>query len=221
MDPSSSPRLRREEIDPRIERTMAVVRRAVLDELGDVGYGALTIEAIAARSGVAKSTIYRHWEDKLALIADAFESAHVEHVPNIETGTIRERVERLVAHVAEVLVDSTFSRCIPALIEGAAQDPRLRDFHYRYSTERRRGLVELVTEGVAAGEFASDTNPELAAVALLGAIFYYRLMCPRPFAPAQATQLVDNVLPPATTGTPPASSAITSRMPFTAPGSTE
>jgi TetR/AcrR family transcriptional regulator of autoinduction and epiphytic fitness len=197
LDPSSSPGLGREEIDPRIERTMTVVRRAVLDELGDVGYGALTIEAIAARSGVAKSTIYRHWEDKLALIADAFETAHVEHVPNIETGTIRERIERLVAHVAEVLVDSTFSRCIPALIEGAAQDPRLRDFHYRYSTERRTGLAQLVADGMASGEFAPDIDPELAAAALLGAIFYYRLMSPRPFVPQQASQLVATVLPPA------------------------
>ena len=197
LDPSSGPRLEREEIDPRIERTMTVVRRAVLDELGDVGYGALTIEAVAARSGVAKSTIYRHWDDKLALIADAFEAAHVEHVPNIETGTIRERIERLVAHVAEILVDSTFSRCIPALIEGATQDPRLRDFHYRYSSDRRRGLAQLVADGVASGEFAPDTNSDLAAAALLGAVFYYRLMSPQPFVPQQASRLVATVLPAA------------------------
>jgi hypothetical protein len=87
----------------------------------------------------------------------------VEHVPNIETGTMRERIERLVAHVAEILVDSTFSRCIPALNEGAAQDPRLREFHYRYSGDRRRGLAQLVADGVAGGEFAPDTNADLAA----------------------------------------------------------
>ena len=194
LDQSSGPRLR-VGIDPRIERTMTVVRRAVLDELGDVGYGALTIEAVAARSGVAKSTIYRHWDDKLALIADAFETAHVEHVPDIATGTIRDRIERLVAHVAEILVDSTFSRCIPALIEGAAQDPRLRDFHYRYSSDRRRGLARLVAEGMASGEFAPDTDSDLTAAALLGAIFYYRLMSPQPFFPQQASQLVTTVLP--------------------------
>lgn len=197
MDLGSISRQGTGEVDPRIERTMTVVRRAVLDELGDVGYGALTIEAVAARSGVAKSTIYRHWNDKLTLIADAFEKAHVEHVPNIETGTIRERIERLVAHVAEILVDSTFSRCIPALIEGAAQDPRLREFHYRYSSDRRRGLAQLVADGVASGEFAPGTNADLAAAALLGAIFYYRLMSPQPLVPQQASQLVATVLPPA------------------------
>jgi AcrR family transcriptional regulator len=185
------------EVDPRIERTKMVVRRAVLDQLGAVGYGALTIEAVAARSGVARSTIYRHWGHKLELIADALETAHVEHVPNTETGTIRERIELLVAHVAEVLVDSTFSRCIPAVIEGAAHDSRLRDFHYRYSGERKSGLVRLIADGTAGGDFDPDTNPELAAVALLGAIFYSRLMSSQPFAPARARELVNAVLAPA------------------------
>jgi AcrR family transcriptional regulator len=52
--------------DPRIERSRLVIRRAALDELGQVGYGAFAIESVAARAGVAKSTIYRHWPDKLA-----------------------------------------------------------------------------------------------------------------------------------------------------------
>lgn len=196
MDLSATPDPGTAEVDPRIERTRKVVRRAVLDELGAVGYGALTIEAVAARSGVAKSTIYRHWVDKLALIADAFETAHAEHVPNIETGTTRERIERLVAHVADVFADSTFSRCIPALIEGAAQDARLRDFHYRYSSERRKGLVHLIAQGVAGGDFGAGTDPELAAGALLGAIYYYRLTSPQPFGSERAGQLVNTVLPP-------------------------
>jgi len=110
-----------------------VVLEAALEELGDVGYGAFTIESVAARAAVAKSTIYRHWSDKLALIADAFETFHEQMVPGIDSGSPRDRVERLVRHVAEVVVDSTFSVCIPALIEGAERDPRLREFHHTYS----------------------------------------------------------------------------------------
>src|SRR4029453_14587855 len=58
--------------DPRVERSRRVILGAVLDELGEVGYGALTIEAVAARAGVGKSTIYRHWPGKLELVEDAF-----------------------------------------------------------------------------------------------------------------------------------------------------
>ena len=184
-------------VDPRIERTRRVVRRAALDELGDVGYGSFTIESVAARAGVGKSTIYRHWRDKLALIADAFEASHETMVPDTQGGTARERTERLVRHVAEVAVDSTFSRCIPALIEGADRDLRLREFHRRYSAERRRSLAGVIEEGAAAGEFAADVDAELAATALLGAIFYGRLMAAEPFDPARSRELVNTVLPPA------------------------
>jgi len=150
-------------VDPRIERTRRVVRQAALDELGDVGYGSFTIESVAARAGVGKSTIYRHWRDKLALIADAFEAAHETMVPDTQGGTARERTEQLVRHIAAVAIDSTFSRCIPALIEGADRDPRLREFHHRYSAERRRSLAGVIEEGAAAGEFAADVEAFLTA----------------------------------------------------------
>ncbi|MGH3732613.1 MAG: tRNA (N6-threonylcarbamoyladenosine(37)-N6)-methyltransferase TrmO [Acidimicrobiales bacterium] len=182
--------------DPRIERTRRLVLGSVLEELGDVGYGGFTIESVASRAGVAKSTIYRHWEDKIALIVDAFESAHEEMVPDTSAGTARERAERLIHHVAEVLADSTFSRCIPALVEGAARDSRLRDFHYRYSEHRRQGLTDVLREGVASGEFPKVTDVELATVTLLGALFYRRLMSPLAFAPDRAGQLLDCVLAP-------------------------
>src|SRR5256885_1383400 len=58
--------------DPRIERSRRVILEAALEELGQAGYGALTIESVAARAGVGKSTIYRHWPGKLALVEDAF-----------------------------------------------------------------------------------------------------------------------------------------------------
>ncbi|HTW09664.1 MAG TPA: TrmO family methyltransferase [Acidimicrobiales bacterium] len=183
-------------VDPRTERTRRVVRQAVVDELAQVGYGALTIEAVAARAGVAKSTIYRHWRDKVSLIADAFESAHIEIVPSLEGSTARGRVERLVRHVAEVLVEPTFARCMPALVEGAARDPRLRDFHYRYNDQRRQSLVGAVKEGTSQGDFAAGTDAELATAALLGALFYRLLMTAEPLEPARADALVDAVLGP-------------------------
>jgi len=112
-------------VDPRVERSRLVIRQAALEELGAVGYGAFTIESVATRAGVAKSTIYRHWPDKLDQIADAFETFHEQMVPDITRLPPRERIELLIRHVAEVFMDSTFSICIPALIEGAERDPRV------------------------------------------------------------------------------------------------
>jgi hypothetical protein len=123
-----------------------------------------------------------------------FEASHETMAPDTQTGTARERTERLVRHVAEVAVDSTFSRCIPALIEGATRDARLREFHHRYSAERRHSLVTVIEEGIAGGEFAADTDVELAATALLGAIFYGRLMAAESFQPGRASDLVNALL---------------------------
>ena len=180
--------------DPRIERSRQVILEAALQELGEIGYGAFTIEAVAARAGVGKSTIYRHWPDKLELIADAFQTFHEQRGPDIGTGSPRGRVERVLRHVAEVVVSSTFSACIPALIDAAERERDLRKFHHRFQKEARQPLISLIAEGITSGDFSARADPELAALALLGAIFYRRLMTGEPFDPERASDLVDTVL---------------------------
>jgi TetR/AcrR family transcriptional regulator, regulator of autoinduction and epiphytic fitness len=180
--------------DPRIERSRQVILTAALGELGQAGYGAFTIESVAARAGVAKSTIYRHWPDKVTLIADAFETFHEQIVPRTGNLPARESLLRLLRHVAEIVVDSTFSACIPALIEGAERDPRLREFRHRYSAQRRESLTALISQGVTRGEFRAGIDPDLAARALLGPIFYQRLMTSEPFDPDQVGNLIDMIM---------------------------
>src|ERR1700747_538170 len=87
------------DVDPRVERSRQVILRAALGELSEAGYGAFTIESVAAPGGVAKSTISRHWPDKIALIADAFETFHEQIVPPVEGLTARESLHRLLCHV--------------------------------------------------------------------------------------------------------------------------
>jgi TetR/AcrR family transcriptional regulator, regulator of autoinduction and epiphytic fitness len=181
-------------IDPRIERSRQSILRAALAELGEVGYGAFTIESVASRAGVGKSTIYRHWSNKLALIADAFQTFHEQEGPDLRRGTPRERVELIVRHVADVVAGSTFSACIPALIEGAERDRDLRKFHHRFQKEARRPLIAVIAEGVASGDFPRHVDPELAALALLGVIFFRRLMTNACFSSEHARRLVDAVL---------------------------
>jgi hypothetical protein len=77
---------------------------------------------------------------------------------------------------------------------GAAHDPRLREFHYRFSAERHKSLIDVIKEGAVSGEFTADVDPELARSALLEAIFCRRLMSAKSFAPSRAGELVDTVL---------------------------
>jgi TetR/AcrR family transcriptional regulator, regulator of autoinduction and epiphytic fitness len=182
------------EPDPRVERSRRVILEAVLDELGAVGYGALTIEGVAARAGVGKSTIYRHWSGKLDLVEDAFRTLKAP-VLAPEAGTLRERVTGLLEQVACLVEQSTYSACMPALIEAAEHDPQVRDLHRRFSAERRAILIDLLRDAVENGELPSDTDPELLGDALVGPILLRRLMLYEPLDPAIVPKLVDQLLP--------------------------
>jgi TetR/AcrR family transcriptional regulator of autoinduction and epiphytic fitness len=180
--------------DPRIERSRRVILEAVLVELGLVGYGALTIEAVAARAGVGKSTIYRHWSGKLDLVEDAFRTLKAQAlVP--ESGTLRERLTAFLEQVAQLVEESTYSACMPALIDAAERDPQVRAFHTNFSAERRAVLVDVLRDAVKTGELPKDADPELLADALVGPIVMRRLMFSEPFDPKLVPALVDQVLP--------------------------
>jgi TetR/AcrR family transcriptional regulator of autoinduction and epiphytic fitness len=183
------------ELDPRVERSRRVILEAVLEELGAVGYGALTIESVAARAGVGKSTIYRHWPGKLALVEDAFRTLKAPVlVP--ETGCLRERVIGVLEQVAGLMEQSTYSACMPALIEAAEHDVQVRDVHCRFSAERRAVLVDLLRGGLDAGELPPSSDPEILGDALVGALLLRRLMLHQPLDPAEVPAVVDQVLPP-------------------------
>jgi TetR/AcrR family transcriptional regulator of autoinduction and epiphytic fitness len=180
--------------DPRVERSRRVILEAALEELGQVGYGALTIEGVAARAGVGKSTIYRHWSGKLALLEDAFRTLKAQAlIP--ESGTLRERVTAFLEQIAQLTVQSTYSACMPALIEAAERDPQVRAFHCDFSAERRAVLVDVLRDAITAGELPEDADPDLLADALIGPIVMRRLMFFEPFDPERVPALVAQILP--------------------------
>jgi AcrR family transcriptional regulator len=184
----------RDDLDPRVERSRRVILEAALEELGAVGYGPMTIQSVAERAGVGRSTIYRHWPGKLELVEDAFRTLKAQ-VTVPDTGSFRDRVIGLLQQVAGLVAASTYSACMPALIDAAERDPKVRDFHNRFSSERRAVLVDLLHEGVKSGDLPSTADPELLADALVGPIVLRRLMtattCDAELVPA----LVDQVLP--------------------------
>ena len=182
------------EVDPRVERSRRVILEATLDELGDTGYGAMTIESVARRAGVGKATIYRHWQGKLDLLGDALETLKRPIAPPTE-GSARERIVGLLEALVDTLGESRWSRCMPALIDAAARDETVQRFHHQFVAARRQIMVDLIGEGIAAGELPADLDPVLTSEVLAGPIFYRRLITGEPFPPDFARQIVDLVLP--------------------------
>lgn len=181
-------------MDPRVERTHLAVRRATLDVLGERGYAAFTVEAVAEAADIAKSTIYRHWPTKLALIADSLEMLNVQPRPELTAGSTRGQVRQLLEHLASAFSDSVLSRCIPALIEAAEHHSEVANFLHTYNRRRRQTIIDAIQHGIDSGELRHDLDAELAALALIGPIIYRRTMTSEPLAVARAHELVETVL---------------------------
>lgn len=170
---------------------------AALSVLADRGFADFGMEAVAEASGVAKSTIYRHWPTKLALLREALEGLNRQPQVELDPEPARERVERLLRHLAAALSDSVLSACIPALVEAAERHPEVAEFLHEYSDRRRSALTLVIRKGIEEGEFPGHLDPEMAALALSGPLFYRRLMTATPFAAADIPRLVRQVLGPA------------------------
>lgn len=184
---------RPDEVDPRIIRTRQVVLTAVLEELAEAGHSQFTVESVAARSGVGKSTIYRHWDGKTQLIVDAMQTLNTQPAPDVG-GSPRERIRQLLQHLAQALTDSTLGPATSALIEAAERDTEVRELFHVYSARRRRALVDAIAAGIDAGSLDETVDPELAAHALAGAIFYARLVTSTPLDTTAIDRLMTTVL---------------------------
>lgn len=183
-------------MDPRIAKTQTAVHRATLDLLGMRGYAAFTVEGVAELAGVAKSTIYRHWPTKLALIADSLETLNQQPRPTVSATTARGQVAQLIEHLVAAFADSVLSACIPALIEAAEHHDEVASFLHAYSARRRQTLVDTIQRGVDSGELPAHIDAELAALALSGAVIYRRVLSPTPLTLDDGHRLMDQVLGP-------------------------
>ena len=179
--------------DRRVVRSRRAILRAALDELADAGYAGFAMDAVAQRAGVGRSTLYRHWNDRAVLVADALEELNVQPGAPPEAPDPRVRVELLLGHLCEALTESPVGRCLPALVHAAEREDALRDFLHSYSARRRRALTEAVAAAVAAGA-VRRVDPDEASAALSGAVFYRRLMTSAPMSRADVPPLVEAVL---------------------------
>jgi AcrR family transcriptional regulator len=190
----------RDDIDPRIERSRDCILTATIDLLREVGYGSLTIEAVAARSGVAKSTIYRHWPGKAQLVADAFARAH-EPPGTPPPGPVRDRVVALLSDLAAAVVepDQRLACMLPALIDAAERSDDIAALACRLAEASERAMIQVLEDAVRSGELPPETDIHVLCDALHGTVLLSRLLH-RPFVePDAVPAMVDQVLPPVRT----------------------
>jgi AcrR family transcriptional regulator len=179
---------------PRSEESRAAILETTWDLLQTNCVKHLSIEAIAREAGVGKTTIYRWWPTKTAVVMDALiekllpETAFPE--VNSVTEAITLQMQSLVAAFSGI-----YGRIVGQIIaEGQACSDTLASYRERFLYPRREAAKELILKGIALGEFDPDLDPELALDILYGPVYFRLLVGHLPLNAAFAEQLPQQVL---------------------------
>ena len=150
---------------PRSARADEAIIEAVLDLMAEgTTVEALSMEAVAARAGVGKATIYRRWPNKESLIVDAIGSLKGP-LPELAGESIRDDLLTLLRSTIKGRA-SRAGRIMPCLIPELQRNPELQRQYQRIAEPRREHMREVLRRGVASGELRADLDIEVAAALL-------------------------------------------------------
>lgn len=181
----------------RNERSRRAVLDAARDLVSELGYAKVTIEAIAARAGVGKQTIYRWWPSKGAVIFDSFLvlSEGGEGVRLPDTGDLEADLKMVMRATVAEFADPAFEAPVRALNMEIIGDPTLAAM-YR---EKLAGPVdeakkERLRSGQRAGQLAADADLDLVLEVLYAPLYQRWLLRSGPLTPEYADALVETTL---------------------------
>lgn len=168
-------------LDPRVARTRAAVLDAVGRLLVEGGLAAVTVEAVMARTGAARATVYRHWATRDDLVL-----AGLEHLmpPPRAGGTpdtaVGIALPAIVGGFADQLAAERWAGALPVLLDAARRDPRLRSRMDTFLAQRKHPVRQVLVRAVEAGELRPDLDPDVAVSQLLGPLVFRRIITSEP-----------------------------------------
>jgi AcrR family transcriptional regulator len=160
------------------------------------GYQGMSIEGVAARAGVGKTTIYRRWPSKEDLVVDAIEELIFDVQPR-DTGSIRDDLVDLLVQLQTVLTSSRAGEVFPRMLpEVAAASPLGRAWLEKVIGPRFAMLGSMLSRAVDRGELPGSIDLEVARAMLVGPLIFWKLLrrLPRKGARERAERIVDGLL---------------------------
>jgi AcrR family transcriptional regulator len=132
----------------------------------------MSIEAVAARAGVGKATIYRRYDGKDALVAAALRTLNPALSIDLpDTGSVRGDLELLITAIARTTLDSVVGPMIARVLSAAITNPDLHGIFFAHLIQPRRAAVlAILRRGVERGELRADLDIDLAFNMLVGSI---------------------------------------------------
>lgn len=175
-----------------------VAHQAILNAAGELldkhGFRAVTMEAIAARAGVSKATIYRHWHNKAAIITERFLQQTASTIGFLHSGPVSEDLRLQMRALARAFSGKS-GRVIAALVAEAQDDPTVADaLLNHWILIRREDTRRVLQRGMDQGELRANLDLNVVMDALYGPIYYRMLVRHLPLNDDFIDHLADHVL---------------------------
>ena len=152
--------------------------RSTLELLAEVGYDAVSIEAIAARAGVGKSTIYRRYTCKEDLIADAIENIR-EDVTIPDTDNLWGDIDALIQSAAQITLNPVGRQTVAMIVSSASSHPEFAQIYWtKYLQPRRQAFSVVLERAKARNEIPADLDPGLIFDIMSGIMLYSLIFQP-------------------------------------------
>ncbi|MEW6474382.1 MAG: TetR/AcrR family transcriptional regulator [Actinomycetota bacterium] len=179
--------------DVRVERTRGVVLAVARNLLLEEGWDAVTHLRVAAASGVARATVYRHWPSCADLLHDVLRrEAEMSH--SRPTGRLRQDLIAELDALRRQLGAPTLAGVLAVLMERSLYDPELAPVKHSVVAEISRVLRQCLCDGIDDGDLPATLDVDLAMARLLGPLLYRRLASGERLTPTVVAAVVDSFL---------------------------
>jgi AcrR family transcriptional regulator len=192
-------------------KVRAAVLSATLGELTQSGYADLTVENVARRAGVHKTTIYRRWKDRESLVTDAVIELAGTRVPFPDSGDIGADLRALARSLVKFLTSPAGKAVTVVTTSDAGRIPEVADARRRFFEDRYRQAEPVIRAAITRGQLPAGTDPAEVVRAVIAPIYLRILVTAEPISERTADTAADAALAAAKAGAlnPPDNAATT------------
>lgn len=179
---------------PRDAAADAAILDAAVGVLAEQGSAGFTVDAVAARAGCGKATIYRRWPSRASLLLDTAHQMGLEPTP-VDRGSLREDLVELLTELAHKMRETEAGRILPSVVAEAVVNPEMREVLTAWIHDRRLRPGQIVGRAIERGELPEGTEVELLVDLLGGSVIYRELIAGQRTDKDHVERMVDAVLP--------------------------
>jgi AcrR family transcriptional regulator len=189
----TQPRVGEQRPGGRAARVRAAVLDAAAELLTDGGYDQLSVEDVAARAGVHKTTVYRRWPTKAGLIADAVSVHSEQNVPIPDTGTLLGDLQAFARAIVANIASEGGTRRSRSIVAAAATSDDLTAGMHSFWAERLDSSATIVERAIERGELAPEADANLIIETVIGPLWVRLLLTGEPISDDLADRVAELV----------------------------